>query len=124
MTDAIGAALIGGILGIVGGAIAALVSFKTQKPISEANAAKMIQEGAADLVEQYRAENKELRAEIETMRVELSDIRGEFEDLRIGVGILTAQLVRHGHTPEWKPRISSANVEQAETPPVKHGFKR
>ena len=59
-----------------------------------------------------------LTKRIDEMENEIAAMRGELEDLRLGVGILTAQLIEVGRTPRWKPRNSSTTAK-----PVT-GFKR
>jgi hypothetical protein len=50
----------------------------------------------------------ELNEEREARKREHTEMRVELEDLRIGVGILTAQLVDAKMTPRWKPRNASS----------------
>jgi hypothetical protein len=59
-------------------------------------------------------------AEVPAMKNQLDDMAEEIEDLRLGVGILTAQLVKHRLEPEWKPK--AARVRQAK--PSGFGGKR
>lgn len=127
MTDVIGAALIGGILGVIGGAIASFVSFKTQKPLSEANAAQMIQDASSDLVQQYRVENKELRDKYEKLEKRTIALEADREEWiaerrewELGIGLLLAQFGELHVTPRWKPR-TTAVVEQKKSAT---GFKK
>jgi hypothetical protein len=43
-------------------------------------------------------------AEVPGLQSKLEEMESEMADLRLGVGILTKQLVENGQTPEWKPR--------------------
>lgn len=121
--------LVGTIFGVIGGVVGSAFSYKTQKPITQAQSERSALQDSNELRaqmkqerEEYRKEYLELREKFEAMEKEFENVRGELDDLRLGVGILTAQLVKHGHTPEWKPRTFTD--DPLDTQPVKHGFKR
>ncbi len=114
MSDAILTVLIGGLLGLIGGAIGSILAYKNQKPLTQAQYERSALQDSNELRaqmkqerEEYRTEYRALKNEFETIKEELESMRGELDDLRLGVGILTAQLIKNRITPEWKPRGDS-----------------
>ncbi len=90
------------------------------KKIEELQAALLVEQAArnSDKV-QHEARHDALRMELQAEREaresdrvshdkEIAEMRDELTDLRMGVGILTAQLIEVGRTPRWKPRNSDA----------------
>lgn len=93
---------------------------------TEAEHKKLEDDITNSVLARVRQENGDLKAQVDTLRVELkaerearqvdraahdkeiTEMRGELDDLRMGVGILTAQLIEVGKTPRWKPRNAAA----------------
>ena len=62
-------------------------------------------------------------SEVPALKQQLDDVQDELDDLRLGVGILTTQLLKRNITPEWHPR--AVKKDKAPTRPVKSsGFGR
>jgi predicted RNase H-like nuclease (RuvC/YqgF family) len=90
------------------------------KKIDELQAALMVEQEARNADKaQHEAKHDALRMELQAEREaresdrvahdkEIAEMRDELTDLRMGVGILTAQLIEVGRTPRWKPRNSGA----------------
>jgi len=43
-------------------------------------------------------------AEVPQLKSQLDDMQDELDDLRLGVGILTTQLLKRNIQPDWRPR--------------------
>jgi hypothetical protein len=93
MSDTVIAALLGAISGIIAGSIAGYVAFKTQKPLSEANAAHIIQEASADLIKQVQAHTTE----------QLKEFDAAYRDVVRGSWALHKQVRDAGKTPVYTP---------------------
>jgi hypothetical protein len=54
-------------------------------------------------------------AEVPELKRQLDDMQDELDDLRLGVGILTTQLLKRNIAPEWHPQA----VKRERTKPAK-----
>jgi hypothetical protein len=51
-------------------------------------------------------------AEVPALKAQLDAVEAEIEDLRLGVGILTTQLLKRNIEPEWHPRAAKGIVNR------------
>jgi hypothetical protein len=93
MSDTILAALIGGVCGVLGGVIVSLFTFKTQKPLSEANAAQIIQAASAELIESVQKSTTE----------QLRNFDLAYRDVVRGSWALHQQVKDAGQVPIYTP---------------------
>lgn len=93
MSETVIAALLGALGGIFAGAIAGLVAFKTQKPLSDANAAHIIQEASAELIDMVRKQTED----------QLKNFDAAYRDVVKGSWALHKQVKDSGKIPVYTP---------------------
>lgn len=85
--------IIGALFGLIGGVVASVLAFKTQKPVSEANAAQIIQTASADLIEEVRKQTQE----------QLRNFDLVYRDVVKGSWALHKQVKEAGKVPVYVP---------------------
>ena len=117
MSEGVLTVLIAGLLGMLGGVIGSVLTYKTQKPVAESNVNLTNTQANIALVKPLTDRLNELEKEMEELREELRkrDITIEAQndvirEQNLGIGQLVAQLVNARMTPAWKPKDVLATI--------------
>jgi predicted RNase H-like nuclease (RuvC/YqgF family) len=68
MTDTVMVAIIGGLFGIIGGAIGSVLAYKNQKPITQAQSDRSALQDSEELRKQIKIEREEYRSEYRILK--------------------------------------------------------
>jgi hypothetical protein len=117
MSDGVLTVLIAGLLGMFGGVIGSVLTYKTQKPVAESNVNKVNTDANIALVGPLTIRLNELEREMSELREELRKRDAIIEtqndvirDQNFGIGQLLNQLGNARMTPAWKPKDALATL--------------
>jgi chromosome segregation ATPase len=113
MSDGVLTVLIAGILGMLGGVVGAVLTYKTQKPVSQAQAERSTLQDSEELRaqiklerEEYRTEYRNLKQQFDALEEQLSKVQQELGDERAARGLIESKLI------EANQRISALEDER------------
>jgi chromosome segregation ATPase len=112
MTDTVMVAIIGGLFGIIGGAIGSILAYKNQKPITQAQTDRSALQDSEELRkqikqerEEYRTEYRALKEQFEALEEQLDRVQQDLTHERAARGLLENKLI------EAQVRISALEDE-------------
>ena len=113
MSEGVLTVLIAGILGMLGGVIGSVLTYKAQKPVAQAQRDRSALQDSEELRkqmkqerEEYRTEYRALREKFEAMELQLENVESELRHERAARGLMEEKMI------EAQQRISALEDER------------